>query len=92
MAIRETHQYEACVKKEDDFAFYRLGEQYYLACVVTYELDRDGLTCGGLMYGEDVKIPISVKREPVRKKILFSDAPAYYAESVGGETTCHVNI
>ena len=71
MAIRETYQFNASVKKEDAFAFYRLGEQYYMACDVTYELERDGLTCGSWAYACDVQLPISVKRAPVHKRYYF---------------------
>lgn len=75
MAIRETYQFNASAKKEDAFAFYRLGEQYYMACDVTYELERDGLTCGFLAYAPDVKLPISVKREPVCRRYYFLMPP-----------------
>ena len=83
MAIRETYQFNASAKKEDAFAFYRLGEQYYMACDVTYELERDSLTCGFLAYAPDVTIPISVKREPVRRRYYFLMPPEVTQKVLG---------
>lgn len=83
MAIRETYQFNASVKKEDAFAFYRLGEQYYMACDVTYELERDSLTCGSWAYACDVQLPISVKREPVRRRYYFLMPPEVTQKVLG---------
>lgn len=85
MAIRETYQFNASAKKEDAFAFYRLGEQYYMACDVTYELERDGLTCGSWAYAPDVTIPISVKREPVRRRYYFLMPPEVTQKVLGAK-------
>ncbi len=75
--VSNTYTFAAEVEKEDAYTFYRVGEQYYLSCVVTYKCDREVLEYAsvGIMQQTLYSIPVGVHREPVRKRFYFLLTP-----------------
>lgn len=75
--VRGTYSFYPNVEKEDAYSFYRVGEQYYLSCVVTYKCDKDALEFAsvGIKQQSLYSVPVGVHREPVRKRFYFLLTP-----------------
>lgn len=86
-AVLQTCNFEPEQVQDEPYAFYRKGEQYYLACYVDYKCEADGLEVGSLLpgIGPSVKLPVEVKREPLRKQYYFLLPPAVAQQVLGVE-------
>lgn len=75
--VSDTYSFYPDVEKEDAYSFYRVGEQYYLGCVVTYKCDKEALefASAGINQQSLYSLPVGVHREPVRKRFYFLLTP-----------------
>ena len=85
--VSDTYSFYPDVEEEDAYSFYRVGEQYYLSCVVTYKCDKETLHFAsvGIMQQSLYDVPVGVHREPVRKRFYFLLTPDV-AQRVWGVT------
>lgn len=72
-----TARFKSEHQQDSTYAFYRVGEQYYLTCEVAYECNRDSLQLAFVPFSsrEYVGIPADVKREPICKRFYFLLTP-----------------